>query len=153
MQCNDQKSKIVGIVFPQAIKDNTAWVGTTASTPVSVDTKGFAFCTIYWAVGATDIAQASLTIVEDTASNLGSATSLYAFGSGSNLALPTATDDNKFWRVHIALDGTRKRYLGVTAAAGDGSVGAYGMCWAVLEGAEETPNSDTERGVAGSAFV
>jgi hypothetical protein len=153
MQCNDQKTKVVGIVFPQAIKDDTAWVGTTASTPASIDTKGFNCLTVYWMLGATDIAQASLIIVEDSASNLGTATALYTFGGTGNLALPTDANDNGIWRVHIPLDGTRKRYIGVTAAAGNGTAGAYAVCWGVLEGANECPNSDTERGVVGSAFV
>lgn len=145
--------KTVGIIFPQAIKDNTAWVGTTASTPVVVDTAGFSRMKIKWMSGATDIAQASLVIVSDDDSALGSATTKYTFGGTAQLALPTATDDNKFWEVNIDLTKNTERYWGVTAAAGNGTAGAYGVCWAELYAGDEVPISDTQRGLAGSAYI
>lgn len=145
--------KRVGVVFPQAIKDNTAWVGTTASSPVVIDTAGYNYMRVVWMSGATDIAQTSLIIVSDDDSALGSTTARYTFGSGSNMALPTATDDNKFWDLGIDLTKNTERYWGITAAAGNGTVGAYGVCWVELYRGDEVPISDTQRGLADSDYI
>ncbi len=147
------RNKTVGIVFPQAIKDNTAWVGTTASTPVVVDTAGFSHMKIKWMTGATDIAQASLVVVSDDDSTLASATTKYTFGGTGLMALPTATDDNKIWELSIDLRKNTERYWGVTAAAGNGTVGAYAVCWAELYNGDEVPTSDTQRGLADSDYI
>ena len=147
-----QNSKFVGIVFPQAIKDDTDWVGTTASTPVVVDTAGYDYAVFTWILGATDIAQASLIVVSDDDSALGSTTTRYTFGSGSNMALPTATDDNKAFRLFIDLRG-KERYWGITAKAGNGSVGGYAVGFMELYRAGEVPNTAAERGLAANDFI
>lgn len=150
-----QNCKTVPVVFPQAIKDDTDWVGTSASTPVIVDTLGFHYAVFNWLVGATDIAQASLIILADEDSALGSATAIYTFGATGKLALPTATDDNGLWKVFIDLRklSTEMRYLAITAKAGNGSVGAYGCGWFDLWRADIAPTSITQRGLVGQDFI
>jgi hypothetical protein len=145
--------KRVWIVPPQAIKDDTDWVGTTASTPRIIDTAGFAYMKLVWALGASDIDQASLIVVSDDDSALGSATTRYTFGGTGKMALPTATDDNKFWDLGIDLNGNPERYWGVTAKAGNGSTGAYAVCWVELYRGDEVPISDTQRNIADSDYI
>ena len=148
-----QNSKIVPVVFPQAIKDDTDWVGTTASTPVVVDTAGFNYAVFTWIVGATDFAQASLIVVSDDDSALGSTTARYTFGATGKMALPTANDDNKVWKVFIDLRG-KQRYWAITAKAGNGSTGAYGVGYFELfRASSEVPNTATERGLAANDFI
>ena len=149
---HSQNSKIVGVVFPQAIKDDTAWVGTTASTPVVVDTAGWDYAVFTWIVGATDIAQASLIVVSDDDSALASSTARYTFGATGKMALPTATNDNGVFRLFIDLRG-KERYWGVTAAAGDGTAGAYAVGFFELYRGVEAPNSATERGLVANDFI
>lgn len=150
-----QDFKTVPVVFPQAIKDNTAWVGTTGSTPVVVDTAGFHYAVFNWLVGATDIAQASLIINSDSDSAGASPTAIYTFGGTGKIALPTATDDNGLFKVYIDLRklSTDDRYLSITAVAGDGSAGAYAVGWFELWRADQCPTSATGHGVVAQDFI
>lgn len=150
-----QDCKTVIVVASQAIKDNTAWVGTTGSTPVVTDTAGFHYAVVNWHVGATDIAQASLIINSDSDSAGASPTAIYTFGATGKMALPTATDDNGLWKLYIDLRkiSTDGRYLTVTAVAGDGSAGAYATCWIDLWRADQCPTSATAHGLVAQDFI
>lgn len=147
-----QDLKWVGVVFPQAIKDNTEYVGSKGSTPVSVDTKGWSECAFVITTGATDIAHATLKIWEsDDDSTYTAITGLN--WATSPLTLPSATDDNTMVAGFIELGGNRKRYLQVELIPGDGTTGAYATVHAVLARAVEAPNSASERGLSQSASV
>ena len=67
------------------------------------------------------------------------------FGTSTNIAgststLPSATDDNKFFIFEIDLRA-RKRYLDLSATAGDGAAGTYMAAWVELSRAETAPVS------------
>jgi hypothetical protein len=145
-------AKMVGVVLSQAIKDDTDWVGTSASTPVVVDTLGFHFAVFNWWLGASDIAQASLIVVSDDDSALGSATTRYTFGGTGLMALPTATNDGGFWKLGIDLRG-KERYWGITAKAGNGSTGAYAVGWFELYRADQEPATATARGLVAQDYI
>jgi len=147
-----QNCKTVFCVFPQAIKDNTAWVGTTGSTPVAVDCLGFHYACFNWVVGATDIAQASLIVNSDEDSALGSVTAIYTFGATGKMALPTSTDDNGLWKLWIDLRKV-ERYLCVTAVAGDGAAGAYACGWFDLWRGDIAPTSATQHGLVAQDYI
>lgn len=140
-----QNFKAITIVPPQAIKDNASW------TTAEIDTAGFDFMTIIAHLGATDIAMAALAVTESdaTGSGHGNVTGLIwgtsANIDGSTSALPTATDDNTFQVAEIDLRG-RKRYIDVTATAGDGTSGTFICIIALLWRADETPITIAARG-------
>jgi hypothetical protein len=135
----------VQLTPPAAIVDNTSY------TVAELDTKGFDYCTIVCCLGATDIAMTALTVTESDTSGSGHAnvTGLIMGTStnidGSTSALPISTDDNTIQLFEVDLRG-RKRYLDVTATAGDGTAGTYMTILAILSKAEEAPVSMAERG-------
>lgn len=138
--------KLVSMIPPQAIKDNASW------TCAAVDCRGFGHARIIVYLGATDIALAALTLTESDNdsdySNVTGAivgTSQALDGSASNL--PSATDDNKFWIFDVDLRG-RKRYLKLTATAGDGTTGTYLTALAILSQPEVAPDTTAEMGAA-----
>lgn len=139
------QKKLVKMTPPQAIVDNASW------TTTEVDTLGFDYCEIYVHLGATDVAMAALAVTESDTSGSGHANVPgLIFGTSTNTAgststLPSATDDNKFFCFDIDLRG-RKRYLDLTATAGDGTTGTFLVAWAVLSRAEATPVTASERG-------
>jgi hypothetical protein len=140
-----QTQKLVSITPPQAIVDNASW------TTSEIDTLGYDYVTIYAYFGAMDIAMVALKVTESDTSGSGHAdvTGL-VFGTSNNTGgsastLPSATDDNKFFAFEIDMRG-RKRYLDLVATGGDGAAGTYMTAWAVLERAEEYPNSASDRG-------
>lgn len=141
-----QASKIVGITPPAAIKDDGSY------TTAELDVAGFSECTIYVYIGATDIAMVALKVTEsDTAGSGHADVTGLVFGTSENTAgstsvLPSATDDNDIFAFDIDLRG-RKRYLDVTATAGDGSTGTFAVLWAELRRGVETPTTATERGL------
>lgn len=140
-----QATKFLNITPPAAIKDNASW-GVT-----EIDTLGWDYLQIVVLLGATDIAMAALTVTESDASGSGHAnvTGLIMGTStntdGSTSALPTATDDNKIQLFEIDLRG-RKRYIDVTATAGDGTAGTYLAIVAILSRPKDVPVTATERG-------
>jgi len=67
--------------------------------------------------------------------------------NGSASSLPSATDDNKTFAFEIDLRG-RKRYLDVTATAGDGTAGTYLTINYILWRAKDYPVTAAERGFA-----
>lgn len=147
---NPLQHKKVAITPPGAIVDDASW------TTAEVDTIGFDYCIIWCLLGASDIAMAALAVTESDTSGSGHAnvTGL-VFGTstntdGSTSTLPSATDDNKFFGFLIDLRG-RKRYLDLTATAGNGSTGTYLTAWAELYRAEQLPV--TAAGVGASQLL
>jgi len=144
---NDPIGKIMSMVMPQAVVDNAAWTST------AIDTEGFGLARVVFFVGTTDIALAALSVTEcDTSDGtyaditgcvVGTSTAL----DGSTSALPTATDDGKFWIFNIVLQG-RKRYLKIAGTAGDGTAGTYACCFVDLLRPEIAPSTTAEMGAA-----
>lgn len=142
-----QAIKTVWITKPGAIVDDADF------TTDTIDGKGFKSARIVVGLGATDIALAEFKLQQSDASNMASATDVSgADFSVSPLTLPSATDDNKLYAIHIDLKG-KKRYFDLKLKAGDGSAGTFAVAWVDLYDAEEYPNSATERGFAQEAFV
>lgn len=140
-----QNYKLVSITPPAAIVDNASY------TTSEIDTNGFDYAQIVVYLGATDIAMTALAVTESDTTGSGHAnvTGL-VYGTstdidGTTSALPAATDDNKFFVFDIDLRG-RKRYLDVTATAGNGTAGTYATIFAMLWRADETPHSASTRG-------
>lgn len=140
-----QKTKFAVITPPQAIKDNASW------TTTEIDTLGWDYLTIVAILGATDIAMAALAVTESDTSGSGHAnvTGLIwgtsTNSDGTTSALPSATDDNTIQLAEIDLRG-RKRFIDVTATAGNGTTGSYITILAILSRAKDAPVSATERG-------
>jgi hypothetical protein len=141
-----QQTKKLIVISPGALKDNAAW------TTNEIDTLGYDYCVIDFFIGATDIAVATLKVTESDTSGSGFAdvTGLIVGTStnidGSTSALLSATDDNKIQTFEIDLRG-RKRYLDLSATAGDGTAGTYAAAIATLYRAKDVPVSATERGI------
>ena len=140
-----QLTKRVNLTPPAAIVDNASF------TVAELDTKDWDYCTILVILGATDIAMAALAVTESdtTASGHANVTGL-VFGTSTNLAgdtsaLPTATDDDDIFAFEIDLR-KRKRFLDVTATAGDGSAGTYAAIIAILSRGRIGPNTAAEAG-------
>jgi hypothetical protein len=68
------------------------------------------------------------------------------------LTLPSATDDNKLYAIHVDLKG-RKRFLDLSLTGGNGENGTYAIAWVDLYDGVEYPISAAERGFAQEAFV
>ena len=64
---------------------------------------------------------------------------------GNTATLPTATDDDGFVFFEVDLRG-RKRYLDLSATAGDGAAGTFLCAWAELSRGSQTPVTAAERG-------
>lgn len=144
---NPVKHKKVVITPPQAIVDDASW------TTAEIDTAGFDYAVIWVLLGATDIAAAALAVTEsDTAGSGHANVTGLVFGTstntdGSTSTLPSATDDNKFFGFFINLAG-RKRYLDLTATAGNGSTGTFMTAWAELYRAEALPVTAADLGAS-----
>lgn len=142
-----QDVKTVYITKPGAIVDNAAF------TTDTIDTKGFSKGRIVVGLGALDIAIAALKLRQSDDSGMVGAEDVEgADFSVAPLTLPSATDDNKLYAIHIDLRG-KKRYLDLTLTGGDGAAGTYAIAWVDLYGAAEHPNTATKRGFAQEAFV
>ena len=140
-----QNTKLISMTPPAAIVDNASY------TVAEIDTAGFDYLNIICQLGATDIAITALTVTESDTSGSGHAdvtglimgTSVDIDGTAS--VLPSATDDNKFVSFDIDLRA-RKRYIDVTATAGDGTNGTYLTIIGLLSRAKQSPNTVAERG-------
>jgi hypothetical protein len=134
-----QRIKFVQVTAPVAINDNTAY------TTNSVDTLGYDECLFEIAFGAMDIAAAALKVREsDDDSSYSDVTG--ADFSVSPATLPSATDDNHFYGVHIKCGGPRKRYLDLSFTAGDGAAGTFASVNALLAKGETEPSTAATRG-------
>jgi hypothetical protein len=136
-----QRIKVIQVTAPVAVNDNTAY------TTATVDTMGYDECLFEIAFGAMDIAVAALKLQESDDSGMSGAADVSgADFSVSPATLPSATDDNHFYGIHVKCGGARKRYLDLSFTAGDGAVGTYASVNAILAKAESEPNSATTRG-------
>lgn len=140
-----QNTKFVSMTPPAAIVDNTSY------TTAEVDTKGWDYAQIYCYLGATDVAMTAMAVTESDATGSGHAnvTGLVV-GTSANIdgdtsALPTSTDDNKCMIFDIDLRG-RKRFLDLTATAGDGTAGTYMTAWCILSKGASAPITVANRG-------
>jgi len=142
---NAQNNKFVSVTPPAAIVDDASY------TTAEIDTLGFSNAQIVVYLGATDIAMTALKVTEsDTAGSGHADVTGLVFGTSTNIdgstsALPSATDDNKFQIFDIDLRG-RKRYLDVTATAGDGSAGTFATIFCILSRAGEVGATAADRG-------
>lgn len=142
-----QDYKIISVTPPAAIVDNASY------TTAEIDTLGFDRLAIIVYLGATDIAMTALKVTEsDTAGSGHTDVTGLVYGTsagigGTTSALPSATDDNKFFAFEIDLRG-RKRYIDVTATAGDGTAGTYATIFALGFAREENTQSAANRGFA-----
>ena len=142
-----QRTKLVSITPPAAIKDNGAY------TTAELDTLGFDYATIIVYLGATDVPMTALKVQESDVSGSGMADVtglIYGTSNGiggSASVLPSAGDDNKFFVFDIDLRG-RKRYLDLGMTAGDGTAGTFAAAFAILSRADETPETAAQRGAA-----
>jgi len=140
-----QNTKLVSVTPPAAIVDNASY------TTAEVDTLGWEYATFIVYLGATDIAMTALAITQSDTSGSGHAniTGLI-WGTSSNIAgststLPSATDDNGFFVAEVDLKG-KKRYLDVTATAGNGTLGTYATILCILSRGKDYPVTAAERG-------
>lgn len=148
MTVHAQNAKWVSVTPPAAIVDNASY------TTAEIDTIGWEYAEIAVYLGATDIAMTALAVTESDTSGSGHAnvTGL-VYGTatdidGNTSSLPSATDDNKFFIFQIDLRG-RKRYLDVTATAGNGTSGTFATILCRLSRGKEAPSSVAEAGAAG----
>jgi hypothetical protein len=137
--------KFVNVTPPAAIVDNASF------TTAELDTLGFRFVTYLIVLGATDIAVAALKLTESDTAGSGHA-DVDGTDYSTDGTLPSATDDNKIFAIHVDLRG-RKRYLDLTFTAGDGTAGTFGTVIAVLSDPEIMRSSATDRGLAAELAV
>jgi hypothetical protein len=129
------------VTAPTAINDNTAYTTNT------IDTLGYDELLIEIAFGAMDIAVAALKLQESDDSNMSGAADITgADFSVSPATLPSATDDNHFYGIHVKLGGARKRYMDLSFTAGDGAAGTYASVNAILGKGETEPSTAATRG-------
>jgi len=144
--------KFVEVIAPAAIVDAASF------TTNVIDTLGFRYATVVVHIGALDIAATALKIQEsdtkssDTALTSGADITGTVVGTdtdaaGAASALPTASQDNKFFVFELDLRG-RKRYLDLVFTGGDGSAGTYASAFAILERGETAPVTATQKGAA-----
>lgn len=133
------------IVTSPLLVDNAAY------TTNEIDTLGWEYLEIVAVVGVTDIAMAALTVTESDTTGSGHAnvTGLI-FGTsadidGTTSVLPAADDDNQIFACEIDLKA-RKRFIDVTATAGDGTAGTNLCILARLTRGKEHPRTSTQKG-------
>lgn len=142
--------KIVRVVSPQAIVDNTSW------TCQVIDAAGYDLVEIVVQLGATDIAMTALKVQESdvaasaTALTSGADVTGAVFGTsvndtGSASTLPSATADDTFVSILIDMRG-RKRYLLLVATIGDGTAGGFIAAHANLWRAKDAPRTAAQCG-------
>lgn len=143
-----QQTRIVPIAFPQARVNNAA------VTTATVDTLGFNKCRIKVLVGDIDATMAVFKVAESDDSGMSGETDITStiFGGTGNPALPTASDDNKVYLIHLDLKG-RKRYLDLKLTTGNGAAGTFVTAEAELYDALTVPNTAAEQGAAVCIYV
>lgn len=144
-----QNAKLVAVTPPGAIVDNAAY------TTAIVDTEGYGYVDIVVLLGATDIAMAALKVTESDDSGMSGAADITGLvcgtsaipETGATSALPSATDDNKFFAFSFTTTG-RKRYIDISATGGDGTAGTYATIIAILSDGRHDLNTQAARGIA-----
>ncbi len=144
--------KIVAITSPGAIVDDASW------TTNEVDTAEWDQLEIIVQLGSIDATMAALAATESDTSGSGHGNITGAiFGTSNNDAdavssLPGATDDNKVYSILIDLRA-RKRYIDLTATAGNGAAGTYMSAIGILSRGKIGPNTAVESGYAQRLIV
>lgn len=129
--------KFVEAIRPAAIVDDAAF------TSVEIDTLGFDAAVGLFHYGTSDIALAALGLEESDTSGSGfAAVADFTFSS-----LPSSTADGSLYGMFIDLR-KRKRYLKITATAGNGSAGTYASATMTLYRGKTGASSATLRGLA-----
>lgn len=136
--------KVVEVVQPQAIVDDTSWVAT------AVDCKGFDYARINIQFGAMDVAMAALSLAESADGTATTAITGANFSGGTLVdgttgALPPATADNRIYSFLVDCK-YRKRFLHLVATGGNGTSGSFMSATAELFRAGQEPNTMAERG-------
>ena len=103
-------------------------------------------------VGATDIAVATLKIMEsatktDATTLGGSPTQVFDVTTK-----PGAGDDDKVWVLGVNLRADRKQFLQLQATAGDGTTGTFLAATAVLRKSGVRGSTAAERGVQDAQY-
>lgn len=139
-----QTTKVFNAIPPAAIKDNAAFVSKVIDKN---DLHGADYIEFIGALGATDIAMATLKVMEsDTKTNdttLGGTPVLVK----DSTTKPGATDDDKVFAFGVDLRKSRQRYLQLQATAGDGATGTFLSAVAVARRAIESSSNAALRGL------
>lgn len=139
-----QHCKFLSLIDPADIVDDTDFSSN------EIDTKGYDYATILFQYGTSDIAMEELTVTESDSAGTGHTdiTGLVVGTSdnidGDTSSLPAADDDDGIVAFEIDLRN-RKRYLDITATAGNGSNGTYATAVCILSRANDVPVSISER--------
>lgn len=140
-----QNVKVLNMITPGAIVDNTSW------TTEEIDTLGWDYLTVIFQYGTSDIALAALALTESDTTGSGHANitgcvcGTSADIDGTTSVLPSATDDGEIHIFQLDLR-YRKRYIDMTATAGDGATGTYAAAVAILSKGQEAPATSAEMG-------
>lgn len=151
------QTRDVMLIPPQVIRDAADWAGSYGSSaPNSVDTTGYAFCTIRVAIGSIDAAMESLEVMAGPAAASGADDSTFALVAGAEASgssgagrLPQDDDDEKY--VYFDIDCRKlgaNRHLALEARAGNGAAGTYLFAEARLSRADEVPTTAADRNAA-----
>jgi hypothetical protein len=141
------EDRIVVLTQPNAIVDNAAF------NVAELDTLGWEEVSVYFIIGALDIAPTVMKITEtDTTGSGYSDIPASVFGAVGNPALPLATDDNKVYCVRINKIN-RKRFIKPALASGDGATGTYATVIAILSRPQVAPLTPAGRGLAAEVLI
>jgi hypothetical protein len=136
-----QNCKFATAITAGPVSSNDTAVGTY------VDTLGAGYLTLIFQLGTTTVDMSAIKLQESNTTS--------AFNDISGAALTgatfSATSDGSIGIIGIPLDGTRMRYINFVADPGAAATIMAGIF--VLSDLNQTPNSDTERGVLQSVFV
>jgi len=139
-----QTTKIFNAIPPAAIKDNAAFVSKVIDKK---DMPGADYLEFIGALGATDVAMATLKVMESDeksdATTLGGTPSLVKDATTK----PGAGDDDEPFVFGVDLRKSRKRYLQLQATAGNGSAGTYLSAIAVARRLSESSSLAADRGL------
>lgn len=147
---NVQNVKVAALAVPQ-LKDNGA------VTTVAVDTLGYDEALAIIAIGSTDIAMTALKMTESDDNSTYTDVSGADFNGsttidGTTATLPDENADSTIRLVHLDLR-KRKRYLKLSASAGDGTTGTYISGMLVMSKAEQAPKTGTAMGATAALRV
>lgn len=136
-----QNAKFANAITAGPVSSNDTAVGTY------VDTLGYGYLTLIFKLGTTTVDMSAIKLQEsDTTGSFVDIT-----GAALTAASFTATSDGGIGVIALPLDGTRKRYINAVFDPGAAATIMDGTF--ILTEANQTPNSDTERGVIQSVFI
>lgn len=136
--------KTVQVIQPQAIKDDADFVGGKDATPVSVDTAGWDYARVVYAIGSIDATIANMNVYDSDDDSTYTEIAGLDFVNDASAA-PGASDDNTLYACFIDLRD-KKRYLQLDLTAGNGAAGTFAVAHVDLFRASTHPNSASERG-------